>query len=113
MLSFQREAVRPPLATDRRFERTRNRAHVITTGVEAASLPRRQPQESRLARRLGEDFLGYIIPRFNFVVHPVLPYIFEAQGDHYEETNCIGPDSEDHLYGAMSAITRWRPDAGM
>jgi hypothetical protein len=62
---------------------------------------------------LGEDFLGYIIPRFNFVVHPVLPYIFEAQGDHYEETNCIGPDSEDHLYGAMSAITRWRPDAGM
>jgi hypothetical protein len=62
---------------------------------------------------LAEDFLGYIIPRFNFVVHPVLPYIFEAQGDHYEETNCIGPDAEEHLYGAMSAITRWRPDAGM
>lgn len=62
---------------------------------------------------LTEDFLGYIMPRLNFVVHPVLPYIVEANGDHYEETNSIGPDAEDHLHRAMMSLARWRPDAGM
>lgn len=59
---------------------------------------------------LSEDFLGYIIPRFNFVVNPVLPYIAEADGDHYEETNSIGPDGEAHLFGPMMALARWRAE---
>lgn len=62
---------------------------------------------------LSEDFLGYIMPRINFVLNPILPYIAEAQGDHYEETNSIGPDCEDHLVRPMVALTTWRPDAGM
>ena len=58
---------------------------------------------------LGDDFLGYIIARFNFVVAPVLPYLAEARGDHYEETNSIGPDCEAHLQRPMMELARWRP----
>lgn len=56
---------------------------------------------------LTEDFLGYIIPQFNFVLGSP-PYIGEAAGDHYEETNSTGPDSEQHLAGAMRALAQWR-----
>jgi hypothetical protein len=40
---------------------------------------------------LGNDELGYIIPEYDFITDPLLPYLNEAEGDHYEETNSIGP----------------------
>ena len=40
---------------------------------------------------LGNDELGYIIPEYDFILHDVLPYFDEADGDHYEETNSLGP----------------------
>lgn len=40
---------------------------------------------------LGNDELGYIIPNYDFQLDLLLPYINEADGDHYEETNSIGP----------------------
>ena len=40
---------------------------------------------------LGNDELGYIIPNYDFELDLLLPYINEADGDHYEETNSIGP----------------------
>lgn len=40
---------------------------------------------------LGNDELGYIIPEYDFVLSDLLPYINEAEGDHYEETNSLGP----------------------
>lgn len=39
---------------------------------------------------LGNDELGYIIPEYNFELGP-MPYSSEAEGDHYEETNSLGP----------------------
>jgi hypothetical protein len=39
---------------------------------------------------LGNDELGYIIPSYDFQLGPV-PYLSEASGHHYEETNSIGP----------------------
>ncbi|MFO7561495.1 MAG: hypothetical protein R6X02_02530 [Enhygromyxa sp.] len=45
---------------------------------------------------LGNDELGYIIPEYDFVLgFPA--YISEAAGDHYEETNSIGP----HMAGIV------------
>ncbi len=41
---------------------------------------------------LGNDELGYIIPKYNFELVPGKPYIEEAEGDHYEETNSLGPE---------------------
>ncbi|EDM75638.1 hypothetical protein PPSIR1_13375 [Plesiocystis pacifica SIR-1] len=43
---------------------------------------------------LGNDQLGYIIPEYDFVLgFPA--YLSEADGDHYEETNSIGPQMAD------------------
>ncbi|MCA9699090.1 MAG: hypothetical protein KC431_16325, partial [Myxococcales bacterium] len=45
---------------------------------------------------LGNDELGYIIPEYDFMLG-FPPYISEAEGDHYEETNSIGP----HIAGLV------------
>jgi hypothetical protein len=55
---------------------------------------------------LTEDFLGYIIADWNYVLHPTSPYTRQAAGDHYEETNSIGPDSQEHLHGPMMDLAR-------
>lgn len=52
---------------------------------------------------LGNDELGYIIPEYDFIVDDALPYFNEAEGDHYEETNSIGPH--------MSAVVDAQADA--
>jgi len=62
-----------------------------------------------LVSGLTEDFLGYIVPTYNFLLDPVTPYLNEPAGDHYEETNSIGPGSQRYLYGPMEAVVRWRP----
>jgi hypothetical protein len=49
---------------------------------------------------LGNDELGYIIPQYDFVLADV-PYYSEAPGDHYEETNSIGP----HIAGLVDDNT--------
>lgn len=56
-----------------------------------------------------EDFLGYIVPSYNFVVDPDFPYIEEPDGDHYEETNSIGAQVEADLVGPMRQLIEWRP----
>lgn len=38
------------------------------------------------------DMLGYLMPSYDYELHPAAPYIEEAPGDHYEETNSIGPN---------------------
>ena len=39
---------------------------------------------------LANDELGYIVPPSDYVVDEDLPYFWEADGDHYEETNSVG-----------------------
>lgn len=58
---------------------------------------------------LGEDMLGYIVPAWNYELADGSPYLEEAPGDHYEETNSVGPDTEAHIVGAMRALVTWRP----
>jgi len=60
--------------------------------------------EYPLIAGLAEDFLGYIIPTYDFVVHEQHPYFQQADGDHYEETNSIGPRAEDEIVSVMKAI---------
>ncbi len=59
---------------------------------------------------LSEDFLGYIVAAFNYVLNPELPYIDEAEGEHYEETNSIGPLVEEHIQHPMMELAKWRPE---
>ncbi|NJK31947.1 MAG: hypothetical protein HC927_05745 [Deltaproteobacteria bacterium] len=46
---------------------------------------------------LGNDELGYIIPDYDYVLADTLPFLNEAEGDHYEETNSLGP----HIAGLV------------
>ena len=47
------------------------------------------PGEYPFFMGLTMDFLGYMVPTFDFQTE----YLNEAPGDHYEETNSIGPES--------------------
>lgn len=51
----------------------------------------RMPGMYRWLIGLGNDELGYIIPEYNFELAMDMPYVNEAEGDHYEETNSLGP----------------------
>lgn len=50
---------------------------------------------------LANDEIGYILPPSDFVLHASLPYLSEAEGDHYEETNSVGPDCARDLAEAF------------
>ena len=56
---------------------------------------------------LANDELGYIIPAYDFEVHPTVPYLDEAEGDHYEETNSLGPQTEPLLDEAIRQLMAW------
>jgi hypothetical protein len=62
------------------------------------------PLEHRMVFGLTLDFLGYIVPRYNFVLDADSPYIARAPGDHYEETNSIGPRAEPEIVGTMRQL---------
>lgn len=58
---------------------------------------------------LTNDFLGYFIPEFDYVLDPGLPYIGEAPGDHYEETNSIGEHAWPRVRGKLAELLAWTP----
>lgn len=55
------------------------------------------------------DFLGYFIPEFDYELDPGVPYIAEAPGDHYEETNSIGESGWPIVHRVMRALLRGSP----
>ncbi|MCS6797788.1 MAG: hypothetical protein NZ898_04545 [Myxococcota bacterium] len=71
----------------------------------------REDAEYRLLFGLGNDMLGYFIPEFDYELHPTLPYIAEAEGDHYEETNSVGIDGWPTIRRHAEFLLRWRPPA--
>jgi hypothetical protein len=46
---------------------------------------------------MAEDYLGYLVPAYNYALDPQNPYIVEAEGDHYEEVYSLGPLLEQHI----------------
>ena len=56
---------------------------------------------------LGNDELGYIIPEYDFVVADSMPYFNEADGDHYEETNSLGPETAGILESEADRLIDW------
>jgi hypothetical protein len=57
---------------------------------------------------LANDFLGYFVPPFDYELHPRNPYFDEAEGDHYEETNSVGPDGWPSIHKRFEALLGWR-----
>ncbi len=58
---------------------------------------------------LTNDFLGYFIPEFDYELGASLPYIEEAPGHHYEETNSIGEDGWPRLHRKLVDLLTWQP----
>jgi hypothetical protein len=53
------------------------------------------------------DFLGYFIPSYDYKLAEHGAYIEEAPGDHYEETNSIGPLGWPELERNYTGILKW------
>jgi hypothetical protein len=58
---------------------------------------------------LAEDYVGYIVPKYNYVLNADNPYLTEADGDHYEETYSLGPDVEEQAVHPIYDLVAWRP----
>lgn len=57
-----------------------------------APLKRIMPGRTVFLLGLGNDELGYFVPPYDFELDATQPWFDQAPGDHYEETNSVGPD---------------------
>ena len=57
---------------------------------------------------LAEDYIGYIVPAYNYALNPDNPYIDEADGDHYEEVYSLGPLVEQHAVHPILELLKYR-----
>jgi len=57
---------------------------------------------------LAEDYIGYIVPAYNYALDPANPYINEAEGDHYEEVYSLGPLVEQHAVHPILQLLSYR-----
>ncbi|HAA56061.1 MAG TPA: hypothetical protein DCE42_14950 [Myxococcales bacterium] len=63
----------------------------LTKAPKGPYLKERMPGKYKFFVGLGNDFLGYIIGSWNYQLDKTNPYFDQAPGNHYEETNGIGP----------------------
>jgi hypothetical protein len=57
---------------------------------------------------LAEDYIGYIVPAYNYVLSPTNPYLSEAEGDHYEETYSLSPLVEQQAVHPILQLLQYR-----
>ncbi len=67
----------------------------------------RMPDGVPILLGLGQDELGYIVPPYNFVLDDRQPWFDEAEGDHYEETNSLGPRTATLIDEEVQRLTDW------
>lgn len=58
---------------------------------------------------LTNDFLGYFIPEFDYQLNSAVPFLTEAPGQHYEETNSIGPEGWPRLWNKLNELLAYEP----
>lgn len=59
---------------------------------------------------LGQDELGYVVPEYDYKLDPQDPYFTEASpGDHYEETNSVGPNVQHDMVDPILQLLRTPP----
>jgi len=69
------------------------------------------PGENKMLLGLANDELGYFIPDYNYRLHEHQPYLDEAPGEHYEETNSLGPSATGMLLTAAGELMAFEPPA--
>jgi hypothetical protein len=65
--------------------------------------------EHRMVFGLANDEIGYIVPAYDFKLDPLVPYLEEAPGNHYEEIVSLGERVEESIVGAARKLVQWRP----
>lgn len=56
---------------------------------------------------LANDELGYMVPPYNFELDDANPWFDEAEGDHYEETNSLGPSVAPMIDAEALRLMDW------
>lgn len=59
---------------------------------------------------MGNDEVGYFIPPYDFQIDEINPWFDEPAGDHYEETNSLGPQTVPLLEAEAQALVGWVDD---
>jgi predicted RNase H-like HicB family nuclease len=54
---------------------------------------------------LGNDEIGYLVPPYDYVLAESAPYLSEPPGDHYEETNSLGPTAVPTVLAAAELVS--------
>ncbi|MCK6503341.1 hypothetical protein L6R53_08080 [Myxococcota bacterium] len=58
---------------------------------------------------LGNDEIGYLVPAYDYQLSESVPYLEEAPGHHYEETNSIGPAATPLIEERAALLLSWEP----
>jgi hypothetical protein len=56
---------------------------------------------------MGNDELGYFVPPYDFKLDEEQPWFEEPEGDHYEETNSLGPNTVPLLEAEIDGVYAW------
>ena len=56
---------------------------------------------------LANDELGYFVPSYNYKLDETSPYFNQAEGDHYEETNSLGPSAYPIIEEEINRVLDW------
>ena len=65
----------------------------------------KRPGKIKFFVGLGNDELGYLVPTWDYKLGTP-PYFSQAKGDHYEETNSLGPKIVPELMKGWDAILK-------
>jgi hypothetical protein len=96
--------------TDPIVDLERDNAADLSLAPEGPFLKEQMGAEMNWIIGLGNDELGYIIPEYNFILDDRVPYLVEASGDHYEETNSLGPRTAPLLMEWADRLLTWNPE---
>ena len=77
------------------------------SGVKRPYIKDRMASEHNWIIGLGNDELGYFVPSYNYKLSETVPYFNEAEGDHYEETNSLGPSAYPIIETEIHRLLDW------
>ena len=81
----------------------------LSAAPEGPYLKDLMPGDYKMIVGLGNDEIGYLVPEYNYVLAHSGPFLNEAPGDHYEETNSVGPTAVPRMLAIASAMMAFEP----
>ncbi len=79
----------------------------LSQAPEGPYIKERMGKEYNWIIGLGNDELGYFVPSYNYKLAEAGPYLNQAEGDHYEETNSLGPSAYPVIEEEVHRLLEW------